>query len=37
VVTTTRPNPAYQEFTQMRAAYKSALEQCLASRVEPPK
>lgn len=37
VVTTTRPNPAYQEFAQKKAAYKSALEQCLASRAEPPK
>ena len=37
VVTTTQPNPEYQEFTQKKAAYKSALEQCLASRAEPPK
>ena len=37
VVTTTRPNPAYQEYAQKKAAYKSALEQCLASRAEPPK
>jgi hypothetical protein len=37
VVTTTQPNPAYQEFAQRKAAYKSALEQCLASRAEPPK
>jgi len=37
VVTTTQPNPAYQEFVQQKAAYKSALEQCLASRAEPPK
>jgi hypothetical protein len=37
VVTTTRPNPAYQEFAAQKAAYKSALEQCLASRAEPPK
>jgi len=37
VVTTTRPNPAYQEFAAAKAAYKSALEQCLASRAEPPK
>src|SRR5262245_15238695 len=36
-VTTTRPNPAYQEYSQKKAAYKSALEQCLASRAEPPK
>jgi hypothetical protein len=37
VVTTTRPNPAYQEYQAQKAAYKSALEQCLASRAEPPK
>ena len=37
VVTTTQPNPAYQEFAAQKAAYKSALEQCLASRAEPPK
>lgn len=37
VVTSTRPNPAYQEFVAQKAAYKSALEQCLASRAEPPK
>ena len=37
VVTTTRPNPAYEEFVAQKAAYKSALEQCLASRAEPPK
>ena len=35
VVTVTRPNPAHQEFQQQRAAYKSALEQCLAARAEP--
>jgi uncharacterized protein YcfJ len=35
VVTTTLPNPAYQEFASQKAAYKSALEQCLASRAEP--
>jgi hypothetical protein len=34
VVTVTRPNPAYQEFQQQRAAFKSALEQCLAARAE---
>jgi hypothetical protein len=37
MVTSTRPNPAYQEFAQKKADYKSALEQCLASRAEPPK
>ncbi len=37
VVTTTRPNPAYQEYAAAKDAYKSALEQCLASRAEPPK
>lgn len=37
VVTTTRPNPAYQEYAAQKAAYKSALEQCLASRAEPAK
>ena len=37
VVTTTRPNPAYQEFAAKKSAYKSALEQCLASRAEPPR
>jgi hypothetical protein len=34
-VTTTRPNPEYQEYQQRKAAYRSALEQCLASRAEP--
>jgi hypothetical protein len=33
-VTTTHPNPAYQEYEQAKAAYKSALERCLASRAE---
>jgi hypothetical protein len=37
VVTTTRPNPAYQDYQAKKSAYKSALEQCLASRAEPPK
>jgi hypothetical protein len=37
IVTTTRPNPAYQEYARQKDAYKSALEQCLASRAEPPK
>ncbi len=35
VVTVTRPNPAYQEFQQQKAAYKDALERCLAERAEP--
>jgi hypothetical protein len=35
VVTTTRPNPAYESYQQQKAAYKSALEDCLASRQEP--
>jgi uncharacterized protein YcfJ len=35
VVTTTRPNPEYQEYQERKAAYRSALEQCLASRAEP--
>ena len=35
VVTTTRPNPAHQEYQQRKEAYRSALEQCLASRAEP--
>jgi hypothetical protein len=37
VVTTTRPNPEYQAYAAAKAAYKSALEQCLASRTEPAK
>jgi hypothetical protein len=35
VVTTTRPNPEYEEYQQRKAAYRSALEDCLASRAEP--
>lgn len=35
VVTTTRPNPEYEAYTRAKAAYKSALESCLASRQEP--
>jgi hypothetical protein len=35
VVTTTRPNPEYEAYRQQKAAYKSALEDCLASRQEP--
>lgn len=37
IVTTTRPNPAYQEYERKKAAYRSALEQCLAARAEPVK
>ena len=37
VVTVTHPNPAYQEYVAAKEAYKSALEQCLASRAEAPK
>jgi len=37
VVTTTRPNPEYQKFAAAKAAYKSALDQCIASRAEAPK
>ena len=36
-VTTTHPNPAYQEYAAAKAAYKDALEQCLAARAEAPK
>jgi hypothetical protein len=32
MVTTTRPNPEYEQYVEARAAYKSALEQCLAAR-----
>ena len=31
-VTTTRPNPAYQEYEQQKASYKSAFDQCLTAR-----
>jgi hypothetical protein len=37
VVTTTSPNPEYQQYAASKQAYKSALEQCLASRAEAPK
>jgi hypothetical protein len=37
MVTTTRPNPAHVQFVEAKNAYKSALEQCLASRAEAPK
>jgi hypothetical protein len=36
VVTTTRPNPEYEEYQARKAAYRDALEQCLASRAEAP-
>ena len=36
-VTTTRPNPEYQQYAAAKAAYKSALEQCIASRNEATK
>jgi hypothetical protein len=36
-VTTTRPNPEYEAYEANKAAYKSALEQCLAARAEAPK
>jgi hypothetical protein len=36
VVTTTRPNPEYEAYQEQKAAYRSALEQCLASRAEAP-
>lgn len=32
VVTVTKPNPAYQEFTRARTAYKDVLAQCMAAR-----
>jgi hypothetical protein len=32
MVTTTQPNPAYQEYVAKKAAYKNALDQCLAAR-----
>src|SRR5262245_45506676 len=35
MVTTTHPNPEYQKYAADKAAYKDALEQCLASRAEP--
>lgn len=37
MVTTTHPNPEYQKYAEDKAAYKSALEQCIASRSVPPK
>ena len=35
VVTTTRPNPAYDEYLQQKDDYKYVLEECLAARQEP--
>ena len=35
-VTTTHPNPEYQQYAQAKEAYKNALEQCLAARAEAP-
>jgi hypothetical protein len=32
MVTTTRPNPEYEKYTSMKAAYKSIFDECLASR-----
>ena len=37
MVTTTRPNPEYQRYVANKAAYKSALEGCLAARAGAPK
>jgi uncharacterized protein YcfJ len=37
MVTTTRPNPEYQQYAANKAAYKSALEGCLAARAGAPK
>jgi hypothetical protein len=36
-VTSTRPNPEYQKYVNMKTAYKSVFEECLASRQEPQK
>jgi hypothetical protein len=35
MVTTTHPNPEYQQYVEAKNAYRSALEQCLAARAEP--
>lgn len=32
MVTTTRPNPEYQEYARGKAAYKTALDECLSQR-----
>ncbi len=37
MVTTTRPNPEYQQYVASKTAYKNALEQCLAARAGAPK
>jgi YMGG-like Gly-zipper len=37
MVTTTRPNPEYQQYVANKTAYKNALEQCLAARAGAPK
>jgi hypothetical protein len=34
-VTSTRPNPEYETYVNMKAAYKSIFDECLASRKEP--
>ena len=34
-VTTTHPNPEYQQYAEAKAAYKNALDECMASRREP--
>jgi hypothetical protein len=36
MVTTTRPNPEHATYAAAKAAYKTALEQCLAARSEAP-
>jgi hypothetical protein len=36
MVTSTRPNPEHQAFVAAKAAYKSALEGCLAARAGAP-
>ena len=36
LMTTMQPNPAYQEYVAKKAAYKSALDQCLAARAGAP-
>jgi len=36
-VTTTQPNPEYEQYVASKTAYKSALEGCLAARAGAPK
>ena len=36
MVTTTRPNPEYQQYSAAKKAYRNALEECLASRAGAP-